>query len=45
MFLSLLLLQVLSPEEEAEKLRRTVFVGNVPAKKSSVTQLRDLFSK
>jgi hypothetical protein len=38
-------LQQLSPEEEAEKLQRTLFVGNVPVSKHSKTKLKELFEK
>ncbi|KAG1655423.1 hypothetical protein FOA52_009094 [Chlamydomonas sp. UWO 241] len=37
---------MMSPEQQAEKLTRTLFVGNVPAnKKSTVALLKELFSK
>jgi hypothetical protein len=33
----------LTPEEEAEKLQRTVFVGNVPVSKKTKTKLTEIF--
>ncbi|GAX75942.1 hypothetical protein CEUSTIGMA_g3385.t1 [Chlamydomonas eustigma] len=35
----------LSPEEEPEKLERTLFVGNFPIKKNAKDQLKEIFSK
>jgi hypothetical protein len=34
-----------SPEEEAEKLERTLFVGNFPIKKNAKDQLKGIFLK